>query len=185
MCHRFQLSVTDRSHGSRHPPTPFLSICTGPSCYISPPLAIFILLSSPYPTHPHPSHHFLSYFCLFSTLLPLCLLCLSHQPPLHPLSCSRGVRVPPVCRYPGLQTIAAIERVSVVFYHQLVLCSEAPLYVKFGSSSAAVAYSHDPFFYCGYYLKSALLQSLLNTHRSVSLCTRAGLLSLLARAGHV
>lgn len=35
------------------PPPPILSICTGPSCYISPPLAIFILLSAPYPT-PHP-----------------------------------------------------------------------------------------------------------------------------------
>lgn len=66
---------SDKEEGRDHicaaAPPPILSICTGPSCYISPPLAIFILLSASYPTPPPTSHRYLSYFLPSTHPLPI------------------------------------------------------------------------------------------------------------------
>lgn len=95
---RLEIGVMGAAPPSSFSPSALLPLVTSLLLWLS-------LSSCHHPTPPPPSHHFLSYFCLsFPHSRLFCLLCLSHQPLLQPLSCSEGVGVQPVYHCPAETT---------------------------------------------------------------------------------
>lgn len=139
--------------GVKLPPPHVLSICTGPSCPIAPPLAIFTLLSAP---KPHPPTHLLIAICHIFLALP------TPPPPLHPTllpllsppstsspgtsqqsSGSSPIRLPLPSRDPRTQIPTRCGHLLSLFcFSEVANYLEAKF--NLGSSSMVVA---DPFFF--------------------------------------